>query len=320
MLNPNSMMFEIVRYTPALKAKWDAFVRKSRNGSFLFLRDYMDYHRQRFEDFSLLIYNKESLVALLPLNKEGDGCVASHNGLTYGGLITDKKGRAEKVLRLFECLNHWLRGAGITKVVYRPTPWIYHILPAEEDLYALTNVCHAHLTAREISSTIAQNNKLAFAQSRKDCIRKAQRAGVKVVQSHDFDAFWEVLSANLAQRYGVKPVHSLAEITALAELFPNEIRLYAAYLDEELVAGCVVYVMPRVVHVQYISASPQGKAVGALDILFRYLIDEAFSDVPFFDFGKSTESHGQRLNEQLIFQKEGFGGRGVCYDTYEWVP
>ena len=313
-------MYEIVRYTPELKAQWDSFVRKSRNGTFLFLRDYMDYHRQRFTDFSLLIFHKQSLVALLPLNKEADGSVASHSGVTYGGLITDKKGRAEKVMKLFECLNTWLRDAGITRVVYRPVPWIYHEMPAEEDLYALFNVCNARLTAREISSTIAQENKLAFSQSRKDCLRKADKAGVKVTATNDLAAFWDILSSNLQQRYAVTPVHSLAEIMALASLFPHEIRLYAAYLDNEMVAGTVVYVMPRVVHVQYISASAKGKAVGALDLLFRYLIDEVFVDKPYFDFGKSTEDRGRRLNEQLIFQKEGFGGRGVCYDTYEWTP
>lgn len=313
-------MYEIVRYTPELKAQWDSFVRKSRNGTFLFLRDYMDYHRQRFTDFSLLIFHKQSLVALLPLNKERDGSVTSHSGLTYGGLITDKKGRAVKVMKLFECLNTWLRNAGITRVVYRPVPWIYHELPAEEDLYALFNVCNARPTAREISSTISQENKLAFSQSRKDCLRKAEKAGVRIVASEDFAAFWDVLSANLQQRYAVSPVHSLAEIMALVSLFPSNIRLYAAYLDNEMVAGTVVYIMPRVVHVQYISASAKGKAVGALDLLFRYLIDEVFVDKPYFDFGKSTEDRGRRLNEPLIFQKEGFGGRGVCYDTYEWVP
>lgn len=313
-------MYEIVRYTPELKAQWDSFVRKSRNGTFLFLRDYMDYHRQRFTDFSLLIFHKQSLVALLPLNKEADGSVASHSGLTYGGLITDKKGRAEKVMKLFECLNTWLRDAGIRRVVYRPVPWIYHEMPAEEDLYALFNVCNARLTAREISSTISQENKLAFGQSRKDCLRKAKRAGVEVMPCNDFAAFWDILSANLQQRYAVNPVHTLTEITTLANLFSRDIRLYAAYLDNEMVAGTVVYVMPRVVHVQYISASAKGKAVGALDLLFRYLIDEVFIDKPYFDFGKSTEDRGRRLNEPLIFQKEGFGGRGVCYDTYEWVP
>ena len=315
-----SQMYEVVRYMPAMKTQWDAFVRKSRNGSFLFLRNYMDYHQQRFDDFSLLIYDRQSLVALLPLNKEADGSVTSHGGLTYGGLITDKRAKTEKVMHMFVCLNLWLRNAGITRVVYRPVPWIYHEMPAEEDLYALVNICNARLVAREISSTIAQENKISFSQSRKDCLRKAERLGVSVASSDDFVTFWEVLSSNLQQRYGVSPVHSLAEIKALATLFPQHIRLYVAYLGEEMVAGTVVYVMPRVVHVQYISASPKGKSVGALDLLFRYLINEVFVQQSFFDFGKSTEDQGRRLNTSLIFQKEGFGGRGVCYDTYEWQP
>ena len=106
----------------------------------------------------------------------------------------------------------------------------------------------------------------------------------------------------------------------MASHFPSNIRLYAAYLDNEMVAGTVLYIMSRVVHVQYISASAKGKAVGALDLLFHHLINEAFPDKPYFDFGKSTEDHGRLLNKSLIFQKEGFGGRGVCYDTYEWTP
>lgn len=176
-----SQMYEVVRYMPAMKTQWDAFVRKSRNGSFLFLRNYMDYHQQRFDDFSLLIYDRQSLVALLPLNKEADGSVTSHGGLTYGGLITDKRAKTEKVMHMFVCLNLWLRNAGITRVVYRPVPWIYHEMPAEEDLYALVNICNARLVAREISSTIAQENKISFSQSRKDCLRKAERDRKSVV-------------------------------------------------------------------------------------------------------------------------------------------
>ena len=234
--------------------------------------------------------------------------------------MTGGEGRGGGGRKVVEGLKAGWRGAGRGRVGERPGPWIYHELPAEEDLYALFNVCNARLTAREISSTIAQENKLAFSQSRKDCLRKADKAGVKVTATNDLAAFWDILSSNLQQRYAVNPVHSLAEIMALASLFPSNIRLYAAYLDNEMVAGTMVYVMPRVVHVQYISASAKGKAVGALDLLFRYLIDEVYVDKPYFDFGKSTEDRGRRLNEQLIFQKEGFGGRGVCYDTYEWTP
>ena len=29
--------------------------------------------------------------------------------------------------------------------------------------------------------------------------------------------------------------------------------------------------------------------------------------------------HNSDLHDSLIYQKEGFGGRAVCYDTYEWT-
>jgi len=74
------------------------------------------------------------------------------------------------------------------------------------------------------------------------------------------------------------------------------------------------------VHTQYISASPEGKQMGALDLLFHHLINETNWSQPYFDFGTSARAEGNELNEPLIFQKHGFGGRTVCYDWYEYEP
>ena len=59
-------MFEIKKYSPADRTAWDQFVKTSKNGTFLFERAYMDYHSDRFTDFSLLIFRKGRLYALLP--------------------------------------------------------------------------------------------------------------------------------------------------------------------------------------------------------------------------------------------------------------
>lgn len=69
---------------------------------------------------------------------------------------------------------------------------------------------------------------------------------------------------------------------------------------------------------QYICSSEAGKSIGALDLLFDKLINEEFKDVPFFDFEISTGKYGHYLNENLISQKEGFGGRGLVYETYRY--
>ena len=113
-------------------------------------------------------------------------------------------------------------------------------------------------------------------------------------------------------------MHTLQEIELLHSRFPQNIQLYQAVKDGEVLGGVVLYVSHQVVHAQYSSATPEGKKLGVIDMLY----DRIFSDYrayPYFDFGRSTENpDGSGLNEKLVFQKEGFGGRGLCYDIYEY--
>lgn len=308
---------EIRRYRREDKELWNTFVSKARNATFLFDRNYMDYHADRFDDNSFMFYHKGKLKAVLPANVAGD-TLYSHQGLTYGGLLLDKKATVEDVLECFDSLNSWLRENGISKVVYKALPWIYQQYPSQEDLYALTWKCKAQLISRDIASTIVVDNKLRFAESRKSGIRKALSLNIEVGESNDVDGFWHVLEDNLGNRYNAKPVHTASEMKLLMSRFPNNIKLYVAKMNGEIVGGTLIYVTPQVVHTQYISASVEGKKHGALDLLFDYIINKVYANCRYFDFGKSTEQGGAYLNEPLIFQKEGFGGRGVCYDWYQW--
>lgn len=310
-------MFEIRKYDIADRQEWDSFIGKSKNGTFLFKRGYMEYHNDRFEDYSLLVYDNKKLRAVLPANVKDD-ILQSHGGLTYGGLISDGCMTTETAMEVFSKINKYLLEQGIEKVVYKPTPWIYHTLPAEEDLYAIIQVCGAKLISREISSTVYLPNRPKFSQLRRRCVNKARRNGIIVRESNDIATFWNILNANLEGRYGVSPVHTEKELSLLASRFPDSIKLFMAYDGEEALGGTLVFVMNEIVHTQYIAASPKGKTVGALDMVFDELINEEFSNYRFLDFGKSTEHHGIWLNKNLIHQKEGFGGRGVCYDVYEW--
>lgn len=317
-------MFEVKRYSSDMAEEWNRFVAGSKQGTFLFDRNYMDYHHDRFSDFSLVVLHKGHICAVLPANVNGD-TLWSHQGLTYGGLITDKKATTDEVCTIFEFINEFLRSKSIRHVVYKAMPWIYHRFPAEEDLYALTNVCGASLMVRHISSTIVMDDRIRFIESRKSGIRKAKRLGLHVAESSDLSDFWTILDNNLENKYQARPVHSLAELELLKSRFPDNIRLFmASDSDGKPVGGTLIFETPQVVHTQYISASPEGKASGALDMLFDYLINDYYSDksryphVKYFDFGKSSDGDGHQLNSKLIFQKEGFGGRGVCYDWYSW--
>lgn len=298
--------------------EWNAFVAQSKNGTFLFDRRFMDYHADRFHDYSMMFYIDDRLLAVMPAHVDGD-CLVTHGGLTYGGLVMSPKIRASQVCEIFRNLNEVLRWDGFRRVVYKAVPWIYHRQPAEEDLYALTAVCHARLTIRDISSAIIGNRKMRFSGSRKDGIRKARKKGLEVRESTDFAAFWQILNDNLTSKYGVCPVHSVAELELLHGRFPEQIKLYMVFDGEQPLGGTVLFLTPQVLHTQYISANAYGKQHGAIDLLFDHLINNVYADYSYIDFGKSTVSDSADLNEQLIFQKEGFGARAVCYDTYEWT-
>jgi hypothetical protein len=309
-------MIELKKYHESDKSIWDSFLDKSRIDSFLFKRDFMDYHADRFEDFSFLIYRKSKLEALIPGNI-ANKTFYTHQGLTYGGLISSNKITIKDTLEIFAKLNALLKNDNIEEVIYKPTPHIYHLYPSEEDLYVLFKN-DAEKIACNISSTIMQQNKIPFIESRKSGIRKALKEGVIVSESNELSEFWDILENNLKTHFGKTPVHSLTEIKKLKNCFPEQIKLYVALIDNNIVGGTLLFIMKNVVHVQYISANETGKNTGALDLLFHELINNFYVDFPIFDFGQSTEQNGNYLNEGLIFQKEGFGGRGVVYEVYKY--
>ena len=302
-------MFEIRRYTETDKAAWDAFVAASKNGTFLFFRDYMDYHSDRFEDCSLMFYREGRLYGVMPANRKGD-VFQTHAGLTYGGLVMDAKTTAAATVELFRELNEYLRKEGFR---------VYHRLPSEEDLYAIARTCDARLQERDLGTVIIQRNTIRWERIRRRALKRAQEAGITVERSDDLAGFWDVLCDNLKRTYDSKPVHTLDEIELLHSRFPDNIVLYVAKKGDDILAGMVLYVSQQVVRAQYSSASLLGKELGAIDIIYDRVINHDFRHLPYFEFGTSALGNTNIINESLIFQKEGFGGRGICFDRYEWA-
>ncbi len=314
-----------VRYDAAQKAMWDDTVGKARNATFLFGRDYMDYHKERFDDCSLMFYdNRSRCTGCLPAcHDHTANCIVSHGGLTYGGLLVPARTSYAEVQEMLETAVRFYRENGAETLLYKPVPHIYHRYPSEEDLYWLFRN-GAKLYQRAISTTVDLRHPMGFSTLRKRKVNLAVQNGLTVAEAtgHDtaslYAAFWTILTDVLAERHATRPVHTIDEILLLHRAMAGKIRLFVVKDGSGTVtAGCVAYITGRVVHIQYIAANAKGRACGALDLLFSRLIT-AFADSPqaWLDFGISTENGGKILNEGLLFQKEGFGGRAVCYDTY----
>lgn len=302
--------------------QWDRFVEDSRNGTFLFLRGYMEYHSDRFADHSLLfLSDKGKILAVMPAN-ERDGVLYTHQGLTYGGLVLGKKVHASEIGEMFDYLTAYMKTQGLHTLIYKMVPQAYHVLPSEEDEYWLWRLggrmtdC-AMMTAIPLADTVSMS---AVSQTTKNDCSKLTRQGYKMHYDAPLTEFWPILTANLMSRFGATPVHTLQEMQMLQERFPKNIICSTLVSpDGETVAGCVLYITQQVVRTQYISASPEGKRVNALDMLLLTLIRHYREQrkYQYFDFGTSMAEDGISLNGGLIAQKEGFGGRGMTQKKWE---
>lgn len=302
-------------YGPDDAPVWDQIVRQSCNGNFLHLRDYMDYHKDRFADCSLVLLRNMKPVAVFPSSRSDD-TVSSHGGLTYGGLIhTAELGTQDTLLAFAAIRDHYL-GHGVRSIVYKAIPQVFHRLPCQNDLYALT-CAGATLIRRDASSVIYLDEPRVFSKGRKWAVNKARKAGVVVRQSGDVEAFHALLT-HVLEKFGAKPTHSCAELRLLFSRFPGQITLYVAGQDSTLLAGTVVYDFGHIVHTQYMANSDAGREIGALDLLLATVI-EAYGARRYFSFGISTEQQGLHLNTGLIAQKEAFGARTVVHDFYRWI-
>ena len=311
-------MFTIVRYTPAYHDVWNRYVAKARNATFLFYREYMDYHSDRFHDHSLLFYVGNHLHSVMPAHEVGE-LFCSHRGLTYGGLLMDVDVTTADVLVLFEQLNEYLREQGFRKVLYRSIPWVYHRLPAEEDLYAMFWKCKARLQQRMSGTVIFVDEHLRWRKDHRRRLKQAQTAGVRVERDASLAEFWPILNDNLQRKFQAQSVHTLEEIQLLKSRFPDQIIQYNAYLDNKIVGGITFYLMGHVLHGQYSGTNDIGKQAGAMEAIYDQVLQRDYPHIRYLDFGTSNEQGGLVLNEGLIAHKEGYGGRTVCYDTYEWT-
>ncbi len=327
----------IIPYSITHRDEWNSFVSRSKQGTFLLNRNFMDYHADRFFDCSIMFcqaddekgaytsteQNVGDIVAVMPANWiEETKTVETHGGLTYGGLLTKEDITETEVMQIMQAaFTYYREMMGARVMLYKPIPYIYSSLPSGEDLYALFRA-NAQLARRLVSSVVDMRHLLRMQTLRTNGVKKALSKGFYInrMQDGDFDTlneFWVLLENMLIRQHKASPVHTVDEIGLLMSRFPREIRVYIVRNSSlRIVAGVIVFETERVAHVQYVASNAEGNENGALDLLFRHLITERYKNMDYLDLGTSNEAHGHILNEGLIAMKESFGGRAVCYDTY----
>ena len=305
------------KYQSTDYSTWNEFVANAKNATFLFHRDFMEYHSDRFQDFSLLIFDEnQNLKAILPANRLEE-VVYSHQGLTYGGLILNEKTKLQEVIEITFNLLHFLNENGISTLNLKQLPSFYAKFPSEEMEY-LSFILNAKLVRRDSLSVLNLKTDYNFSKNRKRAINRGVKNELIIKEEGSFELFWnEILIPNLKQKHNVKPVHTLEEIVYLKSKFPNNIRQFNVYKEDKIVAGTTIFESENVAHSQYISGNSNKNELGSLDLLHNYLISNVFKEKDFFDFGISNENQGKNINEGLLSWKEGFGSRTIVQNFYE---
>ncbi len=306
----------VERYSTSRVQDWTDVLRRARNGIFQFERAYMDYHGDRFEDISLLAFEGRRPVALMPAAIDKEGTVTSHPGLTFGGVVLDRRMRSGQAIEVFRAMYDRLQKLGGLRWRIKVLPSAFASYPSSEIDYALWR--HGFtLYRRDLSSILPLHDSLGFNAGKAYGEKKARKSGV-VIGERTMTEFHGLLRSVLLERHGAEPVHSEAELALLKSRFPQQIFCRCAIREQEVLAGALIFNYGHIWHTQYLASSTEGRETGGLDLVIAELIREAReSGVNFLSFGASTLQDGRVINDGLLWQKESYGARAVVHDFYE---
>ena len=311
----------VTRYSDQDAGRWDEIVARAPMATFLHTRRFLAYHRDRFEDCSVLIRDDRDVVlGVFPAAVDpADGRrVISHPGITFGGVLHAGDLAGDSMIEAFACLKRHYRGYGMTAMRYKAIPSIYQRRPAGDDLYALFRL-QAVRARCDLSCAIDLGDRGERSSRRKRSLAKALKAGVEVRDGAPYvDELWDVIADNLARKLGEKPVHTVEEIKHLHALFPDNITFVVARLNGRTVAGVALFSTAMVARTQYIASDATGHDVSALDAVIEHAIAQAREGGRrYFDFGTSNRSDGQHLSASVYQFKLEFGGGGVVHEFYD---
>lgn len=320
-------MLVVKRYEKEFENEWEEFVGTSVNGTFMQERKFLGYHpSDKFSDHSLIFIENKRIIAVLPaavVQQEDKRILYSHPGASHGGLIIKSGLSTRKCLELVSALVEYCAIAGFDYIQLKPVPRIYHSELSDQLDFALRfsgfEIEYTELaTALELKKGEENFLKQVMSSTAFRNYQKALKSGLSVIEDADICDYWPVLENKLELSHNAKPTHTFEEIRRLKALYPDSIKLFAAYKEAILTAGVLVFLLnERVINCFYIAHDDQYQQMRPLNLVFAYLMEwggqKGFS---YLDWGISTEGKGSSVNTGLFRFKESYGGHGVLRECY----
>ncbi len=323
------MSLMIEQFSGKRETQWDAFIASSRNGTLFHTRKFLSYHpADRFTDASLLFLDGEKVVGLLPAARKTDGqeeALVSHPGASYGGLVLPLGAPMGLTGEMLTVLTEHARSEGYNKISFLRLPPTSLQREWSEDQLYWTFQQGWSMTRCEMDGAVnlVGIDKESVLQSLtgkcRNMVRQAERAKITVTLSDDFATYWSLLENVLKARHAAHPTHSLPEILKLRTLFPDGVRLLAAFMGGKMVGGTVlITINDRALYTLYMAqdygAQQHHPMHAVLVEAMQLSIREKRTAL---HLGVSTEDGGKKVNEGLFFFKESFGCRPVRRESWE---
>lgn len=325
------MKFEIKKYSDEYKNMWDQFVEnKSRNGTFLQTRRFIEYHpAERFEDSSIMIFKGNELIAIVlacRIIEDNRQIFYSHKGSTYGGIIiSDHVYKTTILEQLVLEFEEWCRRNNFDSIVLKMTPSILCNKKMELFDYFMYKL--------DYSQNSELNFYLPLEKYKEDILvnftsgkRRDYRYSIKnnlLFKKLDFDNevknYYFILNENLTQ-LGLTCIHTCDELLEFKnERIKDEVEFYGVFYRNEMIAGSMIFIFNyKIMHTQYLSSLEKYRNLYSMDFLIYNLIQEAVKKhMEYLTFGICTENKGKYLNMGLSRFKEGFGADYCLNLTYE---
>ena len=305
---------EFIEYQSKDNQKWDEIVKLSNSYSFLHERNYMEYHKDRFQDLSFFVKIQNELVGVIPgtiLNNN----YSSHSGLTFGGLIV-KPNKSSQNYEIMENFIKHLNNSGVKNIRISRMPDMYKDSIDDGDMYALIKNGF-RISRFSLSQVINLKNGYKFPSNKQRGANKAKRDGIRISTCDDSRQVLALAAFNTKQKYGVQITHSYLEMNSLISKFPENIKCFEVHESSEMVCGAILYKSKNVNHLQYLASSERGRKLRGQDYLMEFLLELTLKEEKYFSFGSSTESNGMKLNENLMKAKEEYGAYSVVTLEFE---
>lgn len=274
----------------------------------------MDYHHDRFNDASLMVFKNDRLVACVAGNQV-DQSFYSHQGITYGGIIFQQDA-VSIITDIIDVIMQYLT-ARYHFIEWRWQPAIYN--PIHDNMINYLNQLGCNTIIAYNNMHVNLNKELRFSSKKTAGYRNGKFDKFNLVVNHDFNSYWNlVLKPRLLDKYNSKPVHSLSEINLLASRFPDQIKQYLVYSDDKLLAGVTFFIKDTIVKSQYAAATVNGMKTRALEYLYVEAIRSfKHSGLQYLDFGHVNDRDGV-INKGLKRFKEELGASSQLMYRSQW--